>query len=241
MSFTTLLHLPPSFSLCRRMQGLWHWKSDVLTTRLDLNYDSARSHPQLGSISSANRLDLIHNAARSHPQIGSISYTSRLDLIQKVIQAAIAKYYIQIYCTVVCNYMASPTFSILLHDTARQPPPPRQPAPSKSSSNMYKDLNNTAAVALGTKYGVAICRKLYEQPTALIVLHTSHRRAVGRRHVRFKYNASWRPVVATRDGQTPWPNGRPADTDHISDHWSKLRNIVFFRKKFRKGVQQNID
>ncbi len=43
------------------------------------------------------------------------------------------------------------------------------------------------------------------------------------------------------DGQTPWPNGRPADTDHISDHWSKLRNIVFFRKKFRKGVHQNID
>ncbi len=70
MSFTTLLHLPPSFPLCRRMLGLWLWKSDILTTRLDLDYVSARSHPQLGSISSTTRLNLIHNSARSHPQLG---------------------------------------------------------------------------------------------------------------------------------------------------------------------------
>ncbi len=43
------------------------------------------------------------------------------------------------------------------------------------------------------------------------------------------------------DGQTPWLNGRPSDIDNISDHWSKFRNIVIFRKKFRKGLNQNID
>jgi len=43
------------------------------------------------------------------------------------------------------------------------------------------------------------------------------------------------------DGQTPWLDGRPSDIDNISDHWSKFRNIVNFRKKFRKGLNQNID
>ncbi len=43
------------------------------------------------------------------------------------------------------------------------------------------------------------------------------------------------------DGQTPWPNGRPADTDSISDQWSKFRKITIFRKKFRKDLNQNID
>ncbi len=42
-------------------------------------------------------------------------------------------------------------------------------------------------------------------------------------------------------GQTPWLNGRPADIDSISDQWSKFRNIAIFRKKFRKGLNQNID
>ncbi len=41
------------------------------------------------------------------------------------------------------------------------------------------------------------------------------------------------------DGQTPWLNGRPSATYHISDHWSKFRNIVIIRKKFRKGLNQN--
>jgi hypothetical protein len=57
------IYLPSSFSLCRRMLGFRHWKSDALTTWLDLNYVSARSHPQLGSISSTTRLNLIHNSA----------------------------------------------------------------------------------------------------------------------------------------------------------------------------------
>ena len=47
--------------------------------------------------------------------------------------------------------------------------------------------------------------------------------------------------MLTSGGQTPWLNGRPADIDSISDHWSKFRNIVIFRKKFRKGLNQNID
>ncbi len=42
-------------------------------------------------------------------------------------------------------------------------------------------------------------------------------------------------------GQTPWLNGRPADIDSISDQWSKFRNIAIFLKKFRKGLNQNID
>jgi hypothetical protein len=43
------------------------------------------------------------------------------------------------------------------------------------------------------------------------------------------------------DGQTPWPNGRPADIDSISDQWSKFRKIAIFRKNFRKDLNQNID
>ena len=45
----------------------------------------------------------------------------------------------------------------------------------------------------------------------------------------------------TSGGQTPWLNGRPADIDSISDQRSKFRNIAIFRKKFRKGLNQNID
>jgi hypothetical protein len=48
-------------------------------------------------------------------------------------------------------------------------------------------------------------------------------------------------AAKTSDGQTPWLNGRPSDIDNISDHWSKFLNIVIFRKKFRKGLNQNID
>ncbi len=44
--------------------------SILLTTRLDLTHNSARSHPQLGKISPTTRLDLTHNSARSHPQLG---------------------------------------------------------------------------------------------------------------------------------------------------------------------------
>jgi hypothetical protein len=43
------------------------------------------------------------------------------------------------------------------------------------------------------------------------------------------------------DGQTPWPNGRPADIDSISDQWSKFQKIAIFRKNFRKDLNQNID
>jgi hypothetical protein len=42
-------------------------------------------------------------------------------------------------------------------------------------------------------------------------------------------------------GQTPWLIGRPADSDSISDQWSKVQNIAIFRKKFRKDLNQNID
>jgi hypothetical protein len=48
-------------------------------------------------------------------------------------------------------------------------------------------------------------------------------------------------ISCDSDGQTPWLDGRPSDIDNISDHWSKFRNIVNFRKKFRKGLNQNID
>jgi hypothetical protein len=43
------------------------------------------------------------------------------------------------------------------------------------------------------------------------------------------------------DGQTPWLNGRPTNSDSISDQWSKVRNIAIFRKKFRNDLNQNID
>jgi hypothetical protein len=42
-------------------------------------------------------------------------------------------------------------------------------------------------------------------------------------------------------GQTYWLNGRPADSDSISDQWSKVRNIAIFRKKFWNDLNQNID
>ena len=48
-------------------------------------------------------------------------------------------------------------------------------------------------------------------------------------------------LLIRSDGQTPWLDGRPSDIDNIYDHWSKFRNIVNFRKKFRKGLHQNID
>ena len=35
--------------------------------------------------------------------------------------------------------------------------------------------------------------------------------------------------------------GRPADSDSISDQWSKVPNIAIFRKKFWNGLNQNID
>ena len=47
--------------------------------------------------------------------------------------------------------------------------------------------------------------------------------------------------LVSSDGQTPWPHGRPSDTDNISTTGRNFRNIVFFREKFRKGVHQNID
>ena len=43
------------------------------------------------------------------------------------------------------------------------------------------------------------------------------------------------------DGQTPWLNGRPADSDSISDQWSKVRNIAIFSQKIRKDLNLNID
>jgi hypothetical protein len=45
----------------------------------------------------------------------------------------------------------------------------------------------------------------------------------------------------TSGGQTPWPNGRPADIDSISDQWSKVRNIAIFSQKIRKDLNLNID
>ncbi len=45
----------------------------------------------------------------------------------------------------------------------------------------------------------------------------------------------------SRGGQTPWHIGRPADTDRISDQWSKFRKIAIFRKNFRKDLNQKID
>ncbi len=47
--------------------------------------------------------------------------------------------------------------------------------------------------------------------------------------------------IRTRGGQTPWPNGRPADIDSISDQWSKFRNIAIFSQKIRKDLNLNID
>jgi hypothetical protein len=47
--------------------------------------------------------------------------------------------------------------------------------------------------------------------------------------------------ISHSDGQTPWPHGRPSDTDNISTTGRNFRNIVFFREKYRKGVHQNID
>jgi hypothetical protein len=76
-----MLHMPPDSTVSedagiepKGLLRLWHSQQDALTNRLDLIYNSARSHPQLGLMSSTSRLDLIHNLARSHPQ-------SRLDLI----------------------------------------------------------------------------------------------------------------------------------------------------------------
>ncbi len=83
--FSTLLHLPPLISVCRRMPGsnpgqlqLAHWLSDALTTRLDLIH---------------TRLDLIHNSARSHPQ-------TRLDLIRNLFDpgSGIEKFRSRIQC-----------------------------------------------------------------------------------------------------------------------------------------------
>ncbi len=42
-------------------------------------------------------------------------------------------------------------------------------------------------------------------------------------------------------GQASWLIGRSADSDSISDQWSNFQNIAIFRKKFRKGLNQNID
>ena len=42
-------------------------------------------------------------------------------------------------------------------------------------------------------------------------------------------------------GQTYWLNGRPADSDSISDQWSKVRNIAIFSQKIRKDLNLNID
>ncbi len=39
----------------------------------------------------------------------------------------------------------------------------------------------------------------------------------------------------------PWPNGRPADIDSISDQWSKVPNIAIFSQKIRKDLNLNID
>ncbi len=60
------------------------------TTWLDLIlHNLARSHPQLGQISSTlgqisstTRLGLIHKSARPHPQLGQTSSSTRLDLIR---------------------------------------------------------------------------------------------------------------------------------------------------------------
>ncbi len=58
----------------------------------------------------------------------------------------------------------------------------------------------------------------------------------GRSYRRFLTAAALfaRTCVITSDGQTPWPNGRPADINSISDQWSKVRNIAIFSKKFEK-------
>ncbi len=63
---STLLHLPPlCFSCVGGLLRPRHWLSDALATRLNLIHKSARSHP---------------HSARSHPQIGYIS-SIRKDLI----------------------------------------------------------------------------------------------------------------------------------------------------------------
>ncbi len=50
-----------------------------------------------------------------------------------------------------------------------------------------------------------------------------------------------RKVFVRSAGQASWLIGRPADSDSISDQWSKVQNIAIFCKKFRKGLNQNID
>jgi len=51
------------------------------------------------------------------------------------------------------------------------------------------------------------------------------------------------PIVYTENtsaGQASWLIGRPADSDSISDQWSKVQKIVIFIKNFRKDLNQNI-
>ncbi len=96
--YSTLLHLPhPSHSTVSDDAGKgWDQTKDscnfdmavgTLTNGLDLvnirlsHPHSARSHPQLGLISSTTRLDLIHNSARSHLQSARSYPKTRLDLI----------------------------------------------------------------------------------------------------------------------------------------------------------------
>jgi hypothetical protein len=64
--YSTLLHLAaPQIPLCRRMLDCCDFgigKSDALTTRLNLIYNSARSHPQSSRSPP--------HSARFHPQVG---------------------------------------------------------------------------------------------------------------------------------------------------------------------------